>query len=197
MKFRFQADNCTIVVSYSLPPSREQPCFYERVALSLPLLWSATLSCENKCWETWVGLLDAVTLFVLSYNRLTFMLHLKPATAEFVIHYLDLIEELSRCVCVCVCVWPWFWFWVLQINIKHKYKNGSSVWLLHQECFECFRWHALFFLSSRGGKWKCIKSSKYSFEVFVLYLNIYVLCYFRFLLHYIYSTVIITGYFSD
>lgn len=74
----------TPVVSQTLSPYRAQSCFYGRVCLSLPLLQSTTSLLTEQVLGN-VGLASLKQLHCLfDSGRLTFMLHLKPASAESV-----------------------------------------------------------------------------------------------------------------
>ena len=89
-----------VLVGYGLPPSRAQPCFHVRVCVSLPLLLSTTLPCQNKCWEIrgWPSWRCHIVCFIS--NKLSFLFHLKRDAAECYSLPTDWSYELLQQLCV-------------------------------------------------------------------------------------------------
>lgn len=71
----------------------------ESFSLSLPLLWSTTLPCQNKCWETWGW--PSWRCHIVCFIPKTFVLYL-TFTVQFVRWLIDIYD--NRCVCEHRCV---------------------------------------------------------------------------------------------
>lgn len=80
----------------NLQPYRSQLCFYGRVSFSATPLEHHLAADRTNVEKQGVGFLEAVTLF--NSDRLTFMLYLKPASAESV--YQEIWNmNIHSCVC--------------------------------------------------------------------------------------------------